>query len=123
MALRAKVAAVSQKVSDGEFPHTRAVSQTGVPIRLNDERWQHISQGHPELQDQRARVLETINHPDFIQEGDAGELLAIRFYERTPLTSKFLVVAYRETSTRDGFVVTAYFTRRPSGRRMTLWKR
>jgi hypothetical protein len=26
-----------------------AVSQNGVTIRLNDERWQHILEGHPEM--------------------------------------------------------------------------
>jgi hypothetical protein len=105
---------------DGE-PNIVA-AQSGVPIRLSDERWQHISRGHPELGDQRSRVLETIAEPDLIQEGDAGERLAVRFYERTPLTSKYLVVAYREASGSDGFIVTAYFTRRPSSRRKTLWK-
>ena len=50
-------------------------------------------------------------------------ILAVRFYEETPLTSKHLVVAYREIDTEDGFVVTAYFTRRPSTQRALLWKR
>jgi len=58
-----------------------------------------------------------------IQEGDFGELLAIRFYAETPLARKFLVVAYREVSPEDGFVITAYLARRPSSRRTTLWKR
>jgi hypothetical protein len=98
-------------------------SQAGITVRLTDERWHHISRGHPELRDQRARVLEAVTQPEFIEEGDAGELLAVRFYELTPLTSKFLVVAYRETGATDGFVVTAYFTRRTSARRTTVWKR
>jgi hypothetical protein len=93
----------------------------GVPIRLTDERWQHITSRHPELMDQQDKLLEAIAKPDTIQAGDTGELLAIRFYSQTPLTSKFLVVAYRETSPNDGFVLTAYFTNRPSARRITLW--
>lgn len=72
---------------------------------------------------QKERVLETVAEPDLIQEGDYGELLAVRFYEETPLTRKHLVVAYRETDTEDGFVVTAYLTRRPSTQRTLLWKR
>ena len=36
--------------------------------------------------------------------------MAVRFYATTPLTSKFLVVPYREVSAQDGFVLTAYFT-------------
>lgn len=98
-------------------------SVRGVPIRLTDERWQHIVQRHPEMSSQRDRVLETVAEPESIQQGDFGELLAIRYYAVTPLTSKFLVVAYREASAEDGFIVTAYLTRQPSNRRIVLWKR
>lgn len=34
-----------------------------------------------------------------------------------------MVVAYREVSLEDGFVLTAYLTSRPSVRRIMLWKR
>lgn len=97
-------------------------SHNGVAIRLTQERWEHIMRRHPEMSDQRDRVLETLADPEIIQEGDYGVLLAIRFYGETPLTSKFLVVAYREIDTKDGFCLTAYFTRRPSARRITIWK-
>ncbi len=53
---------------------------------------------HPELVDQQEKLLETIAKPEQIQAGDTGELLAIRFYPQTALTSKFMVVAYREVS-------------------------
>lgn len=72
---------------------------------------------------QRERVLETLVEPDLIQEGDSGERLAIRFYAKTPLTSKFLIVAYRKISSEDGFILTAYLTNQPSARRTVLWKR
>jgi hypothetical protein len=100
-----------------------ATSRNGVPIRLTDERWTHITSRHPEMNDQRERVLEMLQEPDMIQQGDFGELLAIRHYSQTPLTSKFMVVAYREVSLDDGFMLTAYFTSRPSVRRVTIWKR
>ena len=58
-----------------------------------------------------------------IQGGDAGTLLAVRWLPTTPLTSKFCVVVYRETSAEDGFVVTAYLTRRTATTRSTVWKR
>lgn len=74
------------------------------------------------MNNQRERVLETLQEPDMIQQGDFGELLAIRHYPQTPLTSKFMVVAYREVSLDDGFVLTAYLTSRPSARRITVWK-
>ena len=64
--------------------------------------------------EQRERVLETLGKPDIIQRGDFGELLALRFFKQTPLTSKFLVVVYKEVSADDGFILTAYFTSRPA---------
>ncbi|PSB23617.1 hypothetical protein [Stenomitos frigidus] len=96
-------------------------SQNNLPIRLTEERWQHITKRHPEMITQQAEVLETVSAPETIQAGDSGELLAVRFYPQTPLTSKFLVVAYREVTADDGFILTAYFTNRPSTRRVTLW--
>jgi len=97
-------------------------SYNQVPIRLTEERWQHIIRRHPEMSDQKVKVLETIMEPDIIQEGDSNELLAIRFYPETSLDSKFLVVAYRESSLEDGFIITAYLTNQPSNRRTILWK-
>jgi len=82
-------------------------SRNGVPVRLTEERWQHIVRRHPEMDNQRERVLETLAEPDMIQQGDFGEVLAVRFYLETPLTRKFLVVAYREVSHKDGFILTA----------------
>ncbi len=97
-------------------------SRNRVPVRLTDERWQHIVQRHPEVAEQMSRVLETVEEPELIQQGDFGELLAVRFYTETPLTSKHLVVAYRELSPDDGFILTAYFSRQPSAARITIWK-
>ena len=44
-------------------------------------------------------------------------------YRRTPVSSKYLVVAYRELGRTDGFVITAYFARRMATWRRQLWKR
>lgn len=74
------------------------------------------------MEGQRESVLETLAEPEMIQRGDFGELLAIRFYFNTPLTNKYLVVAYREITIDDGFILTAYFTSRPSSGRATIWK-
>lgn len=98
-------------------------SKTGVPLRLTEERWRHIVQNHPEVTTLRDQILETVAHPDVIQEGDYGELLALRFYPETPLSSKYLVVAYKELGATDGFILTAYLARRASGARETIWKR
>ncbi len=75
------------------------------------------------MESQKERLLETITDPDMIQQGDFGELIASRFYEKTPLTSKYLVVIYKEVMNTDGFVITAYYATRPSERRKIVWKR
>ena len=98
-------------------------SRAGVPIRLTDERWEHISKNHPEVAPMRQEILEAIAEADVIQRGDSGELIAVRKYERTPMTSKFLIVPYREVSREDGFILTAYLTSRPSSSRSVVWKR
>ncbi|MFN3740098.1 MAG: hypothetical protein ACK4TF_05425 [Thermodesulfovibrionales bacterium] len=97
-------------------------SKNNIPIRLTKERWEHIIQRHPEMNGQSDRVLETLSEPEIIQEGDFGELIAIRYYEKTPLSSKYLVVIYKEVANSDGFVITAYYTNKPSARRKILWK-
>src|SRR5918911_23138 len=99
-----------------------ASSVNGVPIRLTDERWQHIVDGHPEMASEQDQVLRTLEAPDLVQAGDFGELLAVRHWPVTALGSKFVVVAYRETDVTDGFVLTAYLTRRPSRSRRVIWK-
>ena len=53
-------------------------SRNGVPIRLTDERWTHISEEHCELAGLRLEVLETVANPDRVLAGGAGELLAVR---------------------------------------------
>ena len=98
-------------------------SYNNVPVRLTEERWQHIIRRHPEMVNHRVQILETVADPAMIQRGDFGELLALRFYPETRLTSKFLVVAYREVSPEDGFILTAYLTNRASAKRVILWKR
>ena len=69
------------------------------------------------------QASQTIEDPDRVQEGDYGELIAVRLYPETPLTRKHVVVPYRELSRTDGFVLTAYLATRVSERRRTTWKR
>lgn len=82
-------------------------SEGGVPIRLTDEPWAHITEEHCELAGLRLEVLETVGNPGRILGGGAGELFAVRELE----PGKFLVVVYRETG-HDGFVITTFLTRR-----------
>ena len=99
-----------------------AFSTAGVPIRLTKERMTHIVKGHPELMNKEAEILETINSPEIVQKGDAGSLLAIKKFHKTPVTeNKYLVVVYKESSSEDGFVLTAYYSSELKGR-LIIWK-
>lgn len=95
-----------------------ALSQNGILIRLPDERWEHIVKRHADLSGKQSEVLTTISNPTRILAGDRGELLALRELE----PGKWLVVAYQEF-VDDGFIITAYTTRRLSSlnRRQQLW--
>ena len=83
-------------------------SINGVPIRLTQERWNHITTSHLEInpKDYKA-VLNIIKSPDAVLKGDTGELLAIK---KQPRKSVWNVVAYKEVSKEDGFILTAYLT-------------
>lgn len=94
-----------------------ARSHSGVTIRLNDERWAHILLAHPEMDGRIDDVLRTVSEPEWIWEGSSGELIAGRKED-----DLYLLAAYREIDADDGFVLTAFLTRRP-GRRKLIWKR
>ena len=100
-----------------------STSVKGIPIRLTNERWTHIMERHPELRTEKNKILETISNPDFVQEGDWEEFIAIKYYRKTPLTSKYLLVVYKEISEIDGFVITSYFTAKPAKWRRLIWHR
>ena len=85
----------------------RVVSKSNVPIRLTDERWAHITEEHCELAGLRSEVVETVSQPERILLGGDGERLAIRKLGE----GKHLVVVYREQAD-DGFIITAFLTRR-----------
>ena len=102
---------------------TTMKSVQGVPIRLSNERLAHIVRRHPELAGEEAKIEETVHSPDSVQEGDAGSLIALRHYEKTSMNAKYCAVVYKEESATDGFVLTAYLTRRPAKSRRVLWKR
>lgn len=77
----------------------------------------------PETKDCISWILEAIENPDFILEGDFGEFLAVKLHKKTPVTNdKYLIVVYKETSTIDGFILTAYFSRSINKKRRIVWK-
>lgn len=95
-----------------------AVSKNGITIRLTGERWAHITEEHCELAGLRVEVVETVSHPDRVLSGGGGELIAVRELD----VGKHLVVVYRE-DTDDGFIITAFLTRRVRSleKRRQLW--
>jgi hypothetical protein len=95
-----------------------ATSKNGIAIRLTEERWDHITDEHGEMAGLRLDVLETISNPIRVVAGGEGELLAVRELE----LGKYVVVVYRELGD-DGFVITAFVTRRIKSleRREQLW--
>ena len=100
-----------------------ADSKNNRLIRLTDERISHIIKNHPEMKTCISWIIETIENPDFISIGDFGELIAVRKYEKTPVTTdKYLTAIYKETSMVDGFILTAYFSRSFNTKRKRIWK-
>ena len=92
-------------------------------IRLSDERWEHINDRHPETRGQEELIRETLSSPDFVQKGGKGAVLAIKKFKKTPISdNKYCTVVYNPSDT-EGFMITSYFTRRPSFRRNLIWKK
>jgi len=100
--------------------HT-AKSVNGITIRLPDERWVHITEEHAEMAGYLYDVLETVQEPLAVFEGNEGELLAAREIE----TGKYIIAVYREVSQEDGFIITAFLTKRWKSleRRKKVWQR
>ncbi|MGQ9627071.1 MAG: hypothetical protein ACUVV0_09245 [Anaerolineae bacterium] len=94
-------------------------SKNQVLIRLPEERWLHITEEHAELAGHLFDVLETVDSPETIYEGCRGEFLAVKSIAE----GKFLVVIYRELSPTDGFIITAFITKRKGQleRRRKIW--
>jgi hypothetical protein len=81
-------------------------SRNGVPVRLTDERWEHIITGHSELSDFKEKILDAIAEPELIFEGRNREYLAVKNFN----DNKKIVVIYSEFIENNGFVITAYIT-------------
>ena len=98
-----------------------AISRNGVPIRLTAERWHHIIESHSEMAGYYFEVLETIENPDAIYEGRMEECIAIRKLKN----DKYVVVIYKEINKKDGFIITAFITKKKKQfeRRKIIWKK
>ena len=80
-----------------------ADSVNGVPIRLTDERWDHILDSHPEMASFRDTILDAVENPDYILASRRGAFAAVIVLGR----KAFLHVFYVEKSRRDGFIISA----------------
>jgi len=95
-----------------------AYSVNGVPIRLTDERWTHVVTARDDLAEYHDDCLRVVEDPDFTLAGYRGSLMAVKGYGK----NRYLVVIYKQVSSDDGFVITAYFVRRIKKRKV-LWRR
>ena len=75
----------------------------GKHIRLTEERWQHITERHPEINGRLEEALKTVSDPDIVTRGWEDEVVAIRKFQ-----NQDIAVIYKET---DRFVITAFLTR------------
>ncbi len=80
-----------------------ADSVNGVPIRLTDERWEHILDRKPNMASLVETVLDAVEDPEYILSGYAGTLIAVIHLGGR----SYLNVVYRELSQTDGFIITA----------------
>lgn len=93
-------------------------SKNGVPIRLTDERWEHILYRRPEMASFIETVLDGVQDPEYILRGHKGTLIAVvHLGERS-----YLNVVYRELSQKDGFIITARIERHLD-RSKIIWRK
>ena len=102
----------------------KAKSKSNKSIRLTAERWFHIIESHDYMAGYFYDTLETISDPDYVVAGKREDLLAAKFYRKTHISSKFLIVVYKERN-KEGFVITAFMTSNIDNilRRKILWQR
>ena len=91
-------------------------SVNSVPIRLTEERWEHIVSNKPYMESFYERILDAIEKPTFVLRGYAGSLIAVLNVGR----QRYLQVVYKEVSQDDGFIITAFIARKYN-RRMIIW--
>ena len=68
-------------------------------------------------------VFESLEDPDFIVRGWTDELIALKHYEKTSISEKYVVVVYKEGE--EGFVITAFMTAKHISlmKRGILWQK
>ena len=69
-----------------------AYSVNNIPIRLTSERWTHIVENHEDMAGYYFDVLETVNNPSYILDGDEDELWAVKYINK----GKVFLVIYKQ---------------------------
>jgi len=87
-----------------------AISIKGFPVRLTDERWEHILDRHPHdfSYSDWQMILDVVENPDYVLRGHRSARAAA-----VPAGNEYLFVMYRELKlkdkSKDGFIITAYY--------------
>lgn len=91
-------------------------------IRLTEERNAHIL-ARTEMRGQEKKIIETIMGPEIVRHSiwDKDVHLYYKFYRKTPVTQKYLLVAVKVFND-EGFIITAFFTDRIKEGEV-LWKK
>lgn len=55
------------------------------------------------------KVIETIEDSSYVVSGREGEKIALKHYQQTSISQKYVVAVYREKE-QDGFLITAFMT-------------
>lgn len=95
-----------------------AESINGVPIRLTDERWEHIIYRRPGMASLIETVLDGVENPEYILRGHKGSLIALVHLGKR----SYLRVIYRELNQADGFIITARIDRELDKSKI-IWRR
>ena len=85
-----------------------AQSKNNIPIRLTYKQWAHVVDSHDYMAGNMDMVMESVENPDYIVRGWTDELIALKHYERTSISEKYMVVVYKEG--KEGFIITAFMT-------------
>jgi hypothetical protein len=95
----------------------------GRPVKLADERVEHLESQHPEMMSQGKRISETLPHPERVirSKTDSSVELFYKHYRTTPVSEKFLCIVMKAAKD-DNFVIIAYYTDRIKGGDL-LWEK
>lgn len=77
-----------------------------TPIGFPAERWLHIVENYDDLAGYYDEVLNTVADPKYVIQGYGNALVALKLFE----SDKYMSVVYKELSSEDGYIITAYIT-------------